>query len=82
MDDFEMPFGKYKGKMMTAVPPGYLLHLFDNMEWFRGRPRFWVEKNLGHLRAQVQMHMDDKLRRDAIERTMSNGTANPNNASA
>ena len=51
-DTQTMPFGKHKGKLMTEISPGYLLHLYDKMEWFRGRPKQWVEERLQQLREQ------------------------------
>jgi uncharacterized protein (DUF3820 family) len=53
-DTQTMPFGKYKGKLMSNISAGYLLHLYDKMEWFRGAPKNWVEQRLEELRKQAQ----------------------------
>ena len=55
-----MPFGKYKGHPMHTIPTGYLVYIYDNMEWLKGTPKKYIEANLEQLRAEANKYMDRK----------------------
>lgn len=47
--DMKMPFGKYSGKMISEIPHGYLLYLYDRGK-FTGDLKRCVEHTVPVLR--------------------------------
>lgn len=50
-DKSMMPFGKHKGKPLIAVPPGYLIYIYENME-LRDPLKTYIKDNLEALRIE------------------------------
>ena len=47
--DMVMPFGKYKGKLLSQIPDGYLIYLYDRNK-FSGILKEYVEENVRVLK--------------------------------
>ncbi|MEK6882172.1 MAG: DUF3820 family protein [Nanoarchaeota archaeon] len=46
-----MPFGKYKGSLISDVPPSHLLWL-NRQEWLRGPVKKYIFDNLSEIMAR------------------------------
>lgn len=46
-EDFEMPFGKHKGEMISKVPKDYLIWIYENTKCF-GSVKRYIEQTLYH----------------------------------
>lgn len=47
--DMVMPFGKHKGKMVSEIPDGYLLTLYDSNK-ISGELKICIEENVKILK--------------------------------
>lgn len=66
-DETVMPFGKYKGQLMSRIPARYLVYIYETYkdEWLRGRPREYIERNLDKLRKDAEA---SRLRKETSTR--------------
>lgn len=48
-----MPFGKYKGKIISEIPWGYLIYMYDRKQ-FSGKLKNCVENNVPVLKILVK----------------------------
>jgi uncharacterized protein (DUF3820 family) len=51
--DITMPFGKYKGKLVSEIPHGYLLYMYDRNK-FSGELKKCIENIIPVLRSTTK----------------------------
>lgn len=66
-----MPFGKYRNTLMTKVPAGYLLYLYDK-GLDEGTVRNWIENNKKDLKERLKEEEKYKIMINFMELSFDN----------